>query len=64
MSQVITCDNHLFELRQERQWSYGNINQGATSLSPKSIEESSSTLESIQIDAICFKPLTAKEKKR
>ena len=64
MSQAITCDNRLFELRQERRWSYNNIYQGATSLSSRPSEERLTKPEPMQIDATRFKPLTAEEKRR
>ena len=62
ISQAITCDNRLFELRQERRSSWRN--DGAVTAYLRSPENHSTGPEPMQIDAVRFKTLTQEEKKR
>jgi hypothetical protein len=62
ISQAITCDNRLFELRQERRSSWRN--DGVFIPRPKSPENRSTRPEPMQIDAARFKTLTPEEKER
>ncbi len=62
ISQAITCDNRLFELRQERR--SGWRNDGVFATFSKGPENHSTGPEPMQIDAVRFKPLTAEERKR
>jgi hypothetical protein len=62
ISQAITCDNRLFELRQERRSRWRN--DGAFIPRPKSLENYSTRPQSMQIDAVRFKTLTPEVKER
>ena len=62
ISQAVTCDNRLFELRQERRSSWRN--DGAFTAFSKGLENHSTGPEPMQIDAVRTKTLTLEEKKR
>lgn len=62
MSQAITCDNRLFERRQETKSTWSQSYQSANYSYTKPIKSSSSSAEPMQIDATHVRRLTQAEK--
>ena len=57
ITQAITCGNWLFERHQEKRFGWRNANHTMISTSSTS-EKNASGLESMQIDAARYKPLS------
>jgi hypothetical protein len=63
ITQAITCDNRLFERRQEKRFGWGNSNHSMVSTS-SAAEKNASGPEPMQIDAARYKPLSQGENDR
>jgi hypothetical protein len=55
ITQAITCDNQLFERREEKRFGWGNTNHTMISTS-STVEKNTSGPEPMQIDAARYKP--------
>jgi hypothetical protein len=61
ITQAITCDNQLFERRQEKRFGWRNSNHNMISTS-STAEKNTSRREPMQIDATRYKLLSQREK--
>jgi hypothetical protein len=63
ITQAITCDNRLFERRQEKQFGWGNSNHTMISIS-SATKKNASGPKPMQIDTAQYKPLSQGENDR